>query len=180
MLRTAAIWEVFSRLERQKEAVLSQVISWPEGRLLFRQEANSWSTLDVVDHLVKVERSSLAAVRSSLPHGHHVTLKDRLGGFMVITVMKSPMRVKVPSSASAVFPDFKTDLLKVSEEWSQTRVILRKVLESLSAEQLRCGLLCHPVAGWMTMSGAMAFLSAHMRHHGFQLRRLEKASMSAL
>ncbi len=180
MLKTAAVWDMFDRLERQKEAVLSRVVSWPKERLLFRHESNSWSTLDVVDHLVKVERSSLAAIRSSLPGGHPVTLKDRLGAFVVISIMKSPMRVKVPSSASEVFPDSEADLVSVSEHWNQTRVILRKVLDSLSADQLRCGLLRHPVAGWMTMSGAMDFVSAHMRHHEFQLRRLEKGSMSRL
>lgn len=166
----------FEKLERQKADVLSEISGWSAERLRFQPSPSSWSTLAVLDHLVKVEESLLLALQSSLPDGHSVPFKDRLGGLAVTCVMLSPMRVKVPTAAKIVVPDTVSDPLLVTNRWNKTRAELANLLNRLSPMQIRRGLFRHPVSGWMTVQRTLAFLSAHLGHHRYQLKRLRQAT----
>lgn len=167
----------FDRLEQQKAALLSDVAIWPAERVCFRPNPAAWSALDVLDHLVKVEKAAFEFIQKQLPKGAPVTLKDQLGRLMVICVMKSPMRVKAPSSvAEAIQPAQASDQVAIAAEWQQTRTELYNLLQSIQPDQMRRGLFHHPVSGWMTLPQAMAFLSAHLGHHNYQLKRLKHAS----
>jgi hypothetical protein len=60
-------------------------------------------------------------------------------------------------------------------QWVKNRERLFSLLDSLQPDQLSLGVFRHPVSGWMTMPQALAFLSAHIRHHEYQLDRLKSA-----
>ena len=76
-----------------------------------------------------------------------------------------------------VFPS-ETDLEEISSRWIAVRQDISGLLQSLESQQLRCGLFRHPVSGWMTISQTLAFTSAHLRHHVYQVERLKKAGLS--
>lgn len=173
---TPRLQQWFERLERQKRLVLSDLSRWSESAIRYRPEPAAWSAMDVVDHLVKVEKASLEGIHSQLPNEIPLTFKDRIGGLLVISVMKSPMRIKVPASVSMVLPESTPDQAAIARHWDEVRAEMGDLLRSLKPSQLRCGLFQHPVSGWMTMPQAMAFLSAHLRHHGYQLRRLKNST----
>ena len=173
---TPKIRQSFETLERQKARLLSEVLTWSAERAQFRPEPTGWSTLDVLDHLVKVEKAFLRTVQNNLPDGHPVTYKDRIGALFIIGVMRSPMHVKVPASATTVLPGTTTDSRTLSNKWDETRGEMAGLLTALLPSQFRAGLFRHPVSGWMTVSQAMAFLSAHLRHHGYQLNKLRSAT----
>ena len=164
----------FEKLQRQKQAVLSGLSAWSIERLQFRPAPANWSTLDVLDHLVKVEEGWIDAVRANLPDGHPVRFRDRLGAWAVYCVMWSPLRVKVPDSAAQTLPNETGNLSLMTGKWQVTRDEMAQLLAGLSLKQLRSGLFQHPVSGWMTMPQAIQFLSAHLRHHGYQVSRLEQ------
>ena len=124
---------------------------------------------------MKVEKGLLESVQDQLPNGTPLKFKDQMGALFIIAVMQSPMRVKVPASASMVLPDVMADTSETAVRWSEVREDMANLLRSLRPEQLRCGLFRHPVSGWMTMRQALAFLSAHLRHHDYQLNRLKSA-----
>ena len=166
----------FERLERQKAALLSGISIWSTARLRFQPDPASWSVLDVLQHLVKVEEAFLRAVGANLPHGRALTLKDRVGALAVLGVMRSPIRVKVPARAATVAPEATEDLPLLTVHWDQAREKLGQLLNVLSPEQFCRGLFRHPVSGWMSVPQGLAFLSAHLRHHEYQVDRLEKAS----
>lgn len=168
----------FATLERQKLALLSSVSTWSDARLRHRPEPSVWSALDLLDHLVKVEIGTLAALRSNLPNGSPVTLRDRFGALMVNAVMLSPKRIKVPASAAQlVLPEPAAEPSTILERWSELRLDISDLLSSLSPQQLRCGLFRHPVSGWLTVSQALTFLSTHLTHHSrYQLVRLRQAT----
>ena len=172
---TPAIWRWFERLETQKQKVLTDVAGLSAAQLRFRPEPTAWSVPDVLDHLIKVEKALLEAVQDQLPNGTPLKFKDRVGASFIIAVMHSPMRVKVPASASMVLPESRADSSKIAARWSEVREEMADLLRSLRPEQLSCGLFRHPVSGWMTMAQALAFLSAHLRHHDYQLNRLKSA-----
>jgi hypothetical protein len=130
----------------------------------------------VLDHLMKVEKASLEAVQEKLPDGTPITFRDRLGVLFINSLMRSPIRVKVPASAAVVLPQGTADLSGTVTAWGDVREQMANLLGSLQPEQLRCGLFRHPVSGWMTMPDALAFLSAHLQHHTYQINRLKSAN----
>jgi len=86
-------------------------------------------------------------------------------------------RVKVPPAALTVLPEVITDdASSIATHWEQVRGEMGILLQSLQPNQLGRGLFRHPVSGWMTMRQAIAFLSAHLRHHGYQIDRLKYAN----
>lgn len=161
-------------LTRQKKGMLRQLSGWSEAQLSFRPNPTQWSALDMLDHLVKVEKAAHAAVFKNLPRGHPITLKDRLGAQAVFAVMRSPIRVKVPAAASVVLPEQTADLPKIEAHWNNVRQEILELLNSLQPPQFQVGLFRHPVSGWMTITGALTFLSVHLKHHEYQLDRIRQ------
>ncbi len=141
---------------------------------MFRPDAASWSALDVISHLVKVEAAFIRRVKDSLPEGNAVTMKERFRALVVVGVMRSPARVKVPAGAAAVLPESSVSLAELAAEWSEVRRQMRLLLDSIPTDQMRRGFSKHPVSGWMSIPMALRFLSAHLHHHEYQLRRLER------
>ena len=161
-------------LRTQTTALLSRIQPWSRAQHNFRPNLNDWSALEVLDHLSKVEQSILGALKSNLPQGHVVSLKDRVGGMIVNLVMRSPLKVKVPPGAK-VFPDAEPDLPAISRRWTEAQSEMAELLNSLSTTQRQVGLFHHPRSGWMTIGQTLSFLSAHMRHHEYQLARIARA-----
>lgn len=163
----------FETLQQQKETVLAGLADWPGEQLQFRPAAASWSALDILDHLVKVEKAWLDAAERSLPNGHSVTSQDWLRGWLVWCVLRSPLRLKVPASAVQVWPEESVPYEVISSQWQGTRNQMAERLSGLSAAQLGRGLFQHPVSGWMTPLQSIRFLSAHLQHHSYQFKRLK-------
>ncbi len=173
---TGAILRRFETLERQKRSILSGVMRLSAAQLHFRPAPAVWSVLDVLDHLIKVEKAFLEAVQEQLPNGAPLTFRDRVRAWLLTAVMLMPIRVKVPASASIVWPQGTPDLPEAAASWNDVRRRMANLLGSLPPEQRYRGLFRHPVSGWMTMADALEFLTAHVRHHEYQLNRLKSAA----
>lgn len=173
---TQTIRRRFDKLERQKCEVLSVLARLSTPQLYFRPTPGAWCALEVLDHLIRVEESTLQTVREHLPNGISISLRDRAGGLFITSVMLSPMRVKVPPSASMVMPAATKDLSACAASWTEVREKMANLLGSLQPAQGRIGLFRHPVSGWMTMTDTLRFLSAHLQHHRYQLSRLKSAA----
>jgi hypothetical protein len=176
---TPSVRRSFEDLERNKAFVLSRISNWRGQHLAFHPRPASWSALDVLDHLVRVEEAAMQAVLSNLPNPQTIPLRHRFSGIMVRAVMRSPIRVRVPDSEPAVLPGLGRDLQSIKNRWAEVRHEMTGLLAPLSPEQLRAGVVRHPVAGWMTILQGMDFLSAHLRHHVYQLDRLGKSVRAA-
>ena len=165
----------FATLEAQSAKLRKQVESLPPDQLTFSPTPASWSALHVLEHLIQVEAAYVCGLEENLVSLNVVTWKDRLGALAVQIAMRLPTRVKTPGSAAAVTLRVSGDLLSLMARWEAVRSDLRARLNSLTLDQMRAGLFRHPVAGWMTAAQGLSFLSAHLIHHRYQLRRLESA-----
>lgn len=155
-------------------AVLADLSDWPEEQLHFHPSPESWSAAGVLDHVVKVEAGILNTMQAHLPEGHPVTMNDQLRARLLITIMRSPMRVKVPVAAQAVLPGAEQDISGLIRLWQVVRTDMIGLLENLGAANLRYGVFQHPVAGWMTVPTTLTFCAAHLQHHTYQINRLKR------
>ena len=171
-----SLGRAFEQLERQKIGLLADIAGLSDEQLRFKPDEAAWSTLCVMDHLVRVEDSFIATAKRHTRSARPVSLRERFGAVMVNAVMRSPMRVKVPATAASVLPQDGADFATLTARWQAVQERMAALLASLKEEQLGSGVFHHPVAGWMTARGGVAFLSAHLRHHEYQLQRLRSAA----
>ncbi|MBV8830747.1 MAG: DinB family protein [Acidobacteriaceae bacterium] len=173
---TPGIHRAFEKFEFQKQALLERLASWPPETIQYRPAKAAWSAIHVIDHLARVENGLIASLRANLPQGSRLTLGDQIRAFFLIAFMRTPVRVKVPSAAGSTMPAPGSELTGVITEWNTVRSRLKGLLDSVSPSELHRGVFRHPVSGWMTVGQALAFLSAHIRHHKYQLHSIRRKS----
>jgi len=166
----------FQMLEAARVELLAEFAGWSPGRLQFRPCPGTWSVVEVLDHIVRAETGTIADVRIGLRNPHALGNEERPGIVALDRALRSDQSFKVPAGAAAIYPDAETLLSEVADRWEDTRSELSFLLEMLSPDDVRCGVFCHPFAGWMTVADVLDHFSAHLYHHGFQLRRLRESS----
>lgn len=172
---TSGVARQLEKLERATQTMLSALDNWAPEQLRYRASPNVWSALDVIKHLHQVERGFLYLIRKDSGPAT-VSIAERVRARVVIGIMNSPMRVKVPGGTPVdALPKGKDSLEEARREWLETRERVRKLLTEQSGHAGRRGLFRHPLSGWMTLETGVAFLAAHCRHHLFQIKRLDKA-----
>lgn len=150
---------------------------WPVTSLNWRATAENWSALDVAEHVVMTEQAILRVMVENLRHGgRQIRTTDRWKSALVLAIMLAPTRVKIPNAVRYLQPSgTQTDIPALREVWAEGHRDLRQFLDGLTLSEQGAGLFRHPVGGWTTAGGALAFLRAHLHHHGYQIRRIEKA-----
>ncbi len=178
-MTTKPLFRRLTQLAQQKEQLLASIACLSPERQTFRSTPAEWTLWQIVDHLVRTEDAIMEQTLANLPDGHEVGAGDRIRGFLLEMLFRSPARVKVPAKASNVLPgpEPNPDLLR--EEWNAARVRMQAAIGSFPAAALQRGVFKHPVSGWMTITQTMRFLSSHIVHHRHQLARQEKAFATA-
>jgi len=165
-----------SNLERQKSELLYEFSGWTPSRLAYRPDDGGWSALQMLDHLIRTEREILLVVYRNEGSFHRFGITDRLRTRLLIALFRTDRKVKVPSSASVVLPGNGLGLSVLTAEWAEVRERLAQNIERLLESYSGSAVFRHPVAGWMDMHAVLEFLSVHLVHHGYQLKRLRIAS----
>jgi len=170
------LYEVaFATLDREKTNLLRSLEEWDEERLFTRPAPDQWCAIQVVEHLRKTEFAALESWQTNLKvRLHIVSGQERVKAALLACLMRLPVRVTVPAEARFVLPDRPTSKEDVLTAWANESLQLKEFLDCLPKSRQDYGAMYHPVAGWMTVRGAVAFLSAHLRHHQFQIRRIAR------
>lgn len=176
LLPNQRIARALQKLEERRTKLSAELSVWSLERQHYRSRRDSWSALEVVDHLVRTESSILEMMCRNLSAGKPIPLRDRYKSLALSALMRTPVRVRMPQSAAhLIAPGCLQDLGALSRRWTGERTQLAAFLLALTEEQLSLGLFHHPVGGWSDALGTLAFLDAHVAHHRFQINRIRAA-----
>ena len=165
-----------AQLDAQKGSMLTYVGEWPAEWLGVRPAADSWSALEVLDHVVRVEAGITRAAMAGMKEPHPLGVRDRLGFLMVERIFLSRYRVKVPGVVAQVLPGRNLELGEIGVRWESARREFLRLTEECAATGVRGGLFRHPVSGWMSFEQVLRFFSVHLVHHQYQLQRIRKSA----
>ncbi len=169
----------FARLERQRERLLATVRAVDTASQEYRPAPGAWSAADVVQHLVLVDelaaRQLITPREGSRPRRIATT---RLAYFVMLVVLRTPIRIKAPSKA--VVPSAHVALAALESRWNAARAHLEEHLASLAPDALRRPVYRHPIAGWLTIPETLGFLEAHVAHHAAQLARIARQRRTSI
>jgi hypothetical protein len=166
----------FSALEARREDLMTRLGELDDRALAFKPPGDSWSLLQVADHVLRSEAVSLEYMRKKLPHvgpSSRSGLRSKWAFPLLRVVLSLPLRLKMPASIrDSLGPGEHIDLDELGERWVVLRSRLRDLLEGMPAELMKAPLFRHPIAGSMDLVRALRFLEAHFDHHLRQVDRL--------
>jgi|AntRauTorcE11897_2_1112592.scaffolds.fasta_scaffold35355_1 uncharacterized damage-inducible protein DinB len=162
-------------LEKSKNDMLSFLSQWSEEELNQKSEDNSWSALQVVEHVMGSEKGTLGymkkktqAAPEDLPEA---TEENRLASIQLNEVLKSTKRYKKPDAVPDPEGNFSFD--QYSSEWNKLHLAYRDFFENLDNDYLDRQIFRHPFSGMLSVRQTIDFLINHITHHKHQLQRIK-------
>src|SRR5688500_6401870 len=165
--------KLLTRFENRRRDLLAEVDRLSPEQLTYRPAPNAWSTLDVVEHLVKVEEAIVSRSRSREPRSLRETARGKATLLALRVVFAIRRRVKVP--LQAVVPLGGATLHDLAERWGSAERTLVARLEAFGPGDWSRPMMRHPVLGLLMAAEALTFLRCHMGHHLRQIARIQRA-----
>ena len=165
--------KLLTRVETRRRDIIAESDRRSAAQLTFRPAPGAWSTLDVIEHLVKVEEAIVSRIRPREPRSLREAAKAKATLLAMRVVFGFRRRVKVP--LQAVVPLGGATLHDLAERWEGAERALEARLEAFGPGDWSRPMMRHPVLGLLTPAEALTFLRCHMGHHRRQIARLERA-----
>ena len=162
----------FNELERRREGLLERLAQYPEPRLRHRPQPNTWSLLDVAEHLMRAERATLESIMRSATRTPLVPKwYDRIMNILIARTLDSAVRI--PVTGRILTPEG-LSLPELAERWGDVHASWRSYLSTDGADPSAI-VFRHPLGAVMTRAGTLAFLRRHFDHHLHQVERVERS-----
>lgn len=164
----------FDRLERQRHALLDELLAHTPAQLAFIPAPGSWSLAALIQHLVLVDEGTLRFLTLKAPRpANGRTFVHRLRWMALKLAAPGPTRVRAPNAAIIPAEDVPVETLVA--RWEAARAALESHLERITESQLDLLVFKHPIAGPLPIIETLEFLELHLIHHGHQIRRIRGA-----
>ena len=158
-------------IDSQRATLLATVAALSPEHQRWRAQPTAWSAVEVVEHLVLAEQVVLGDLNVTEGRIEYSSdASDRIRSILVWLVLRIGLRVTVP--ATTMLPSGTASLAALREQWDAQHQALRRFVGNLDGTGLRRRLFRHPIAGPLDALQALRLLSAHLRTHERQLKRL--------
>jgi hypothetical protein len=165
----------FDELERQRRALLDDMLRHSPAQLAFRPRPGAWSLGDLIQHFVLVEVGALQFLRTKPPRPASTrTLKHRLQ--WTLFAMVAPRSIRVRAPFESIKPVTERPVDELVAHWDAAREQLAAHLEGITEPQLPLIVFKHPIGGPLPIAETLDFLRLHVVHHGHQIRRIRSAA----
>jgi uncharacterized damage-inducible protein DinB len=170
----------FDSLENLRKTLFNELENLDEKSLNFQPAPDAWSRLQVIHHLIIVEKGSLRYMRKktrSFPLAKKLGIGSEIRSALFTISLRLPFRYKMPGKGLAPSED---DLLlsDLKQEWTEHRAEFEEFLGQFTPETLRFVVFKHPAAGYFTISQTLRFIEEHVNHHMKQLKRIHRKENS--
>lgn len=168
--RLASYWQA---LETSTTFYTDLLQKLPEKTLKSQPSRDKWSILQVIEHLIGAEESSLHYLQRKqyAPLHSKSFLPASIRAFLLSIALRSPLKFKAPK-AIELYPSNTNKPEELLERWQQVRKEYKAYLEQVPASVEQKPLFRHPRAGALTLSQMLAFMAEHLDHHQRQVKEL--------
>lgn len=170
----AAIERLLQQIQERRSALLAEIALLSPEAQQWRGQPNSWSALDILEHLVLAEQYVLGDLSTASERvGQSLTTAERFKSVAVWVVLRFGIRARVPARAMKPVGGATFDELR--QRWDAKHEQLTVFASGLTGSALRRRIFRHPIAGPMHTEQALRMMYAHMGTHQRQLARLEQS-----
>ena len=160
-------------LDGARADLLAAVRAASPAQRVFRPARDSWSMVDVVEHLVLAEEGALLSLVKGPRPGARVTVRNRVAVVLIRLSLSAGFRVRVP--ASRLLPQGGLSLEELERRWATVAATLRERVAGLEHADRHAPRFRHPIAGWLPLASGFAFLVTHLTHHRRQIDRIRRS-----
>ncbi len=160
-------------IDRQRRALLAEVDELGSEQLVFRPAAASWSALEVVEHLVKVEEGILSRVRKREPRTWREAVRGRLSLELISLYFILGRRFRAP--VQAILPQGGATLTDLGARWEAAQHAMRRTFDEFEPADFARPLMRHPILGLLTPVETLTFILRHIAHHRRQVARIRRS-----
>ena len=166
----AQIDAVFAKLEMKRNELFDKLASYNTDALNRKPDAESWSVIQVIEHLFVIERSIIAYIKKkSLDKAslQKTGLKEWGRSLMLNLYLRSSKKFPAPI---AVMPAIQyASLNEMRELWNAERHEMKEAINAMPADMLSHNWFKHPAVGKLNLMQMFSFLEAHYDRHVRQI-----------
>ena len=171
------IQELVDRISRQRENLLASISGLSEAQLNYKQDDNTWSVSDVLNHVSLVDEANakltsimLKKVRAETPPPDPSPENSELHSLDEIFKVMSVSKFQAPEFVTPHAPSSVEDSLNRLRE-SRERMLAN--LQQLNGMDLRELTHPHPFAGPLNTYQWVLIAGAHEHRHAEQIERIK-------
>ena len=166
----------WNRLEEIKEYYDALLKVFNEEQLNFKPDENSWSMLEVMQHLYTSESISLNFVKAFdfNRKSEKLGLKSQFYTILLVNRLNSKKKFKAPKVLADKKPELNIsdDPHQFQHQWDDKRKELKEVLEDYPTDKLDYFTFSHPAVGKLKITQMLQFFHAHLKHHQHQIEAI--------
>jgi DinB superfamily len=170
---TARATRLLDRIDHERCTVLDLVGGLGAEQLVFRPEPSSWSALEVVEHLMKVEDAIATRVKPRPPRTWREAVRGRVSLELLSLFFLLRRRFKAPGQV--ILPHGGVTLSDLVTKWEAAGQALRRTIDGFGPVDYRRPMMRHPFIGLLTPIETLTFIHRHIAHHRRQILRLRRA-----
>lgn len=162
-------------IEALKNEVITNFNRLTPNQLNFKPSAKKWSLVQVVEHLMLAETSSLNYVNKKILDPAALldsTFTSKFSAWLLKMFFSLP--IKIRRRPVMVSPTEKPDFENVLLRWDIARTALRQLVDEQSDSILGKLIYKHPFAGRLNAYQMLCFFEDHIKHHQKQMNRIKK------
>jgi uncharacterized damage-inducible protein DinB len=160
-------------MENSRRALLAEVDELGPEQLVFRPGEGSWSAVEVVEHLVKVEEGIVSRVKQRDPRTWREAVRGRLSLELISLYFLVGRRFKAP--AQAILPQGGATLTDLGARWEAAQLAMRRTLDDFGPADFARPMMRHPILGLLTPVETLTFILRHIAHHRRQIARIRRS-----
>ena len=167
----ADIQETFRSLGKKYGELLQHLNSLSDDVLYFKAQADKWSIVEVIEHLVVAEENMLEQLTGATS-ATALDPQDRSAKnyHIVIKVMTRDIPVDVPDESME--PHGRFSLEELLGRWDDIRQKTRAYVNGIDPEEADNLVYRHPFAGPLDMAETLRFIDVHFDNHMRHIDRI--------
>jgi uncharacterized damage-inducible protein DinB len=166
----------WTRLGRAKEYYDAVLKVFSPEQLHFKPDANSWSMMEVMQHLYTSEQLSATFISNFdfNRKNEKLGLMSELKTILLVNRLNSKKKFKAPKVLIENKDTFNLsdDPHTFQHEWDELRNEMKGLMENYPEEKLSYFTFYQPVIGKITLSQTLQFFKAHLKHHEHQIEAI--------
>ncbi|MGB0166324.1 MAG: DinB family protein [Luteibaculum sp.] len=168
--------KLFKDLCQMQKEDINKLSTWPKEQLYAAPNENSWSAIQVLNHLYLSQKGTFNFLNKQLENTKDVpkslAIKNYVADILLSRFLRSDKKVKAPSKLPE--PDKDTDFEVLKEKYTALASLGEEILDKIPGKWSGKAVFRHPRAGWLGTKATFRFLKDHWEHHRYQIKNLEK------
>ena len=169
----ARLRRLLDRIDHQRRTLLAEVDELGLEQLAFRPGKGSWSALEVVEHLVKVEEAIVSRIKPREPRTWREAVLGRLSLELISVSFLLGRRFKAP--VPTILPQGGATLIDLGARWEAARQAMRRIVDGFGPPDFGRPMMRHAVLGLLTPAETLTFILRHIAHHRRQIARIRRS-----